>query len=344
MILPMSRLETYAPAPVHYRCKHSQSATAWCIYPNAHDNIPILPMSKLDIYIPVLIHNRCRYSQPARARCTYQNKKDILHVRSIDSPIIPISRSTIIKCDNDRDAFQCSRAYSRKLVYILFKYLPLVLKHVLYFANKFFDDLLFMFLHVFQGATNVSRWVICCKISFIHTPAWIVNRVSLLVQQNLHRRHTFRALYNKFLLKTKTREEFQHSTNVSVFFLKLLRELCYISPRDTYTRPLRFHTSKLNSKSSNRPCTAEASTSTQLPTRSQKLHRLPKRQGDVGGHKGCTFSAKILEPYLTATVVPSKSSQTRYSFIDHVDVLGAQKYPTDRYTHASLPLHDIVPV
>ena len=297
-------------------------------------------MSRLDIYVPAPVHYRCKYSQSATVGCIYQNKKDMYHVQSIVSPIIiPISTSTIIKCDNDRDAFQCSRAYSRKLVSILFKYLPVVLKHVLYFAKNFFDDLLFMFLHVFQVLTVVAKWVIYCKITLIHSPAWIVSRVSLLVQRNLHRRHTFRALYTRFLLKTRTREEFEHSKNVIVFWLKLMREMYYISLRTTYTHALCFHIPKSDSKSSIQQCTAEGSTSTQLPARSQKLQQLPKHQGDMGGYKTRTFSADILEPYLTATGVLSKSSQRQYTFIDHVDEVGSLQYSADHYTHASLPLH-----
>ena len=259
------------------------------------------------------------------------------------SPVLPMSRLTLIKCDNNRDAFQCSRVYSRKLVSILFKYLPVVLKHVLFFAKKFLDDLLFIFLHVFQAITNVAKWGIYCKISFIHSPAWIVSHVSLLVQRNVHRRHTFRALYTKFLLKTRTREEFQHSTNAIVFLLKLMREMYYINLRATYIRALRFHITKSNFKSSIQRA-AEGPTSTQLPTHS---HQLPKHQGDVGGHKTRTFSADILEPYLKATGVSSKSSQRQYTFIDHVDDLGSLQYPTDCYTHTSLPLHflfDILPL
>ena len=265
------------------------------------------------------------------------------HIPFIMSPVLPMSRLTLIKCDNNRDAFQCSRVYSRKLVSILFKYLPVVLKHVLFFAKKFLDDLLFIFLHVFQAITNVAKWGIYCKISFIHSPAWIVSHVSLLVQQNVHHRHTFRALYTKFLLKTRTREEFQHSTNAIVFLLKLMREMYYINLRATYIRALHFHITKSNFKSSIQRA-AEGPTSTQLPTRS---HQLPKHQGDVGGHKTRIFSADILEPYLKATGVSSKSSQRQYTFIDHVDDLGSLQYPTDCYTHTSLPLHflfDILPL
>jgi len=321
----MSRLDIYHPAPVYYRCRHSQPATIRCIY---YDEINLsLGQSIMSPAIPM---------STSTIRSIYIHT----HIPFIMSPVLPMSRLTLIKCDNNRDAFQCSQVYSCKLVSILFKYLPVVLKHVLYFAKNFFDDLLFMFLHVFQVLTVVAKWVIYCKISLIHSPAWIVSHVSLLVQRNLHHRHTFRALYTKFLLKTRTHEEFEHSKNVIVFWLKLMREMYYISLRSTYTRALRFHIPKSDSKSSIQQLAAEeGSTSTQLPTHSQKLQQLPKRQGDVGGHKTRTFSADILEPYLTATGVLSKLSQRQCTFIDHADEVGFLQYSTDHYTHASLPLH-----
>ena len=118
-----------------------------------------------------------------------------------------------------------------------------------------------------------------------------------------------------------------------------MREVYYINLKTMYTPPIRCHMPTSNCKSSLDQSTTKGFTSTNLPTRSQKLDKLSNRQGDVGGHKTHTFSVHILEPYLTATGVLPKLLEGEYNFINHVDDVRSLQYPTDRYTHASLSLN-----
>jgi len=133
-------------------------------------------------------------------------------------------RSTVIKCDNDRDLFQCSKPFSsRRLLSVFFKSVPVILKYMFYFANNLNDCFWFLSLPFFRVLTNITRWVFYCKLSYLYSPSWKVQYISLQLSKSMHLRHNFRALRIKFVLKTTRREEKQQMINLVALFLKGIR-------------------------------------------------------------------------------------------------------------------------
>ena len=250
-------------------------------------------------------------------------------------------RSTIIKCDNDGDGFQCSRQYSRIVVSVLLEYVPILFKYIPYFVDKLYWNFLLISMKFFQMCTNTATWTVCCKMSLIHSPFWKVHCTSLQLSRNMYLRHDFRALYMNFLLKSRKEEELQHSMNF-IFFLLNIGKYCVRWGFCTFLHRKRFRDRTFKYKSLNRFRNQRGPVPVPVPL-SQTGHKLPKHRSDIGGHRARTFSFDVLEPYLT-TPVPSQlePSHIQFKFVDHVDDIGSLQYPKNKYAHTHMPLNILI--
>jgi len=276
-------------------------------------------MLRLSLSAP--IHYRGKDSQPAKIRSTHHGVSSAPR------------KSTIIRCNSDRHAFQCSQTYSQKIISVLIQWVPFVLEYASCFTNSLYEYMLFIFMHFFQLCANIAQWYLCCKISFIHSPCWKVSYLSLQVVRNMHLWHNFVALNKKFFSKHRKSEELHHSLNVICLLLKIIQR--HINERHTRKHPLRFQVPK----PSNQWWKAEHFTLTCLNSGSEsQTPKKPSKKRDIGSHRVPTFPFGTLEPYLINNLPISQLSHMHFSFVDHVDDIGSLEYPKDQYTHASVSL------